>query len=131
MAQPGALQAIVYAKDSLRLLDQRLLPFKQEYLDCPDTKAAWTQIRDMVGAAGPAQPRATRAKGSGGGSRRLARAAPHELHQHACKALGWTAGWARQASGGQSRSRFPLRASDKPSLFMAASFTLRAAVMPP
>ncbi len=49
-----SLQAIKYARGSLHLLDQRLLPFETVYLEVPDAKAAWTQIRDMVVRGAPA-----------------------------------------------------------------------------
>lgn len=49
-----SLQAIKYARGSLQLLDQRLLPFETVYLEVPDAKAAWTQIRDMVVRGAPA-----------------------------------------------------------------------------
>lgn len=52
--ESSALQAIKYKRGSLQLLDQRLLPFRTEYLDVPDVKAAWTQIRDMVVRGAPA-----------------------------------------------------------------------------
>ncbi|EFJ49530.1 eukaryotic translation initiation factor 2B alpha [Volvox carteri f. nagariensis] len=51
---PSSLQAIRYTRGSLQLLDQRLLPFQTAYLDVPDVKAAWTQIRDMVVRGAPA-----------------------------------------------------------------------------
>ncbi|KXZ55583.1 hypothetical protein GPECTOR_2g1133 [Gonium pectorale] len=50
----SALQAIIYSRGRLQLLDQRLLPFQTVYLDVPDVKAAWTQIRDMVVRGAPA-----------------------------------------------------------------------------
>ncbi|GFR48766.1 hypothetical protein Agub_g10587 [Astrephomene gubernaculifera] len=48
------LQAIKYTRGNLQLLDQRLLPFQTVYLEVPDVKAAWTQIRDMVVRGAPA-----------------------------------------------------------------------------
>lgn len=39
------LQAIKYADGQLQLLDQRLLPYETVYLDVPDPKAAWQQIK--------------------------------------------------------------------------------------
>jgi methylthioribose-1-phosphate isomerase len=48
------LQAILYERGSLRLLDQRLLPFEQIYLDVPTPQAAWQQIKDMVVRGAPA-----------------------------------------------------------------------------
>ncbi|GIL52594.1 hypothetical protein Vafri_8417 [Volvox africanus] len=50
----SSLQAIKYTPGSLQLLDQRLLPFQTVYLDVPDVKAAWAQIRDMVVRGAPA-----------------------------------------------------------------------------
>ncbi|WIA19547.1 hypothetical protein OEZ85_004156 [Tetradesmus obliquus] len=48
------LQAIKYADGQLQLLDQRLLPYETVYLDVPDPKAAWQQIKDMVVRGAPA-----------------------------------------------------------------------------
>jgi len=53
MATPS-LEAIKYARGSLQLLDQRLLPLEHVYLTTKDTKDAWTQIRDMVVRGAPA-----------------------------------------------------------------------------
>jgi hypothetical protein len=39
------LQAIKYTDGHLQLLDQRLLPYETVYLDVPDPKAAWQQIK--------------------------------------------------------------------------------------
>jgi methylthioribose-1-phosphate isomerase len=50
----SALEAILYEKGSLKLLDQRLLPFQQVYLDVPTPEAAWQQIKDMVVRGAPA-----------------------------------------------------------------------------
>eukprot|EP00878_Enallax_costatus_P005791 GHUV01006072.1.p1 GENE.GHUV01006072.1~~GHUV01006072.1.p1 ORF type:complete len:713 (+),score=234.96 GHUV01006072.1:191-2329(+) len=49
-----SLQAIKYSDGKLQLLDQRLLPYEQVYLDVPDTTAAWQQIKDMVVRGAPA-----------------------------------------------------------------------------
>ncbi|MEW5314754.1 MAG: hypothetical protein WDW38_006225 [Sanguina aurantia] len=49
-----ALQAIIYSRGSLQLLDQRLLPFESTYLQVTDPVSAWTQIRDMVVRGAPA-----------------------------------------------------------------------------
>jgi methylthioribose-1-phosphate isomerase len=43
------LQAIKYADGQLQLLDQRLLPYETVYLDVPDPKAAWQQIKVSPG----------------------------------------------------------------------------------
>lgn len=40
-----SLQAIKYSDGKLQLLDQRLLPYETVYLDVPDPKAAWQQIK--------------------------------------------------------------------------------------
>jgi methylthioribose-1-phosphate isomerase len=55
-ADGGTLVAIKYdpTDGRLQLLDQRLLPFDQVYLDVPDAQAAWQQIRDMVVRGAPA-----------------------------------------------------------------------------
>lgn len=39
------LEAIKYSNGKLQLLDQRLLPYETVYLDVPDPKAAWQQIK--------------------------------------------------------------------------------------
>jgi len=41
----SALEAIKYSDGKLQLLDQRLLPLETVYLDVPDPKAAWQQIK--------------------------------------------------------------------------------------
>lgn len=40
-----SLQAIKYSDGKLQLLDQRLLPYEQVYLNVPDPTAAWQQIK--------------------------------------------------------------------------------------
>ena len=49
-----ALLAIKYDKGSLKLLDQRLLPFESAWLDVPTAEAAWQHIKDMVVRGAPA-----------------------------------------------------------------------------
>lgn len=49
-----ALQAIIYSRGSLQLLDQRLLPFESTYLFVKDPESAWNHIRDMVVRGAPA-----------------------------------------------------------------------------
>eukprot|EP00958_Prasinococcus_capsulatus_P025167 scaffold4126_cov383-Prasinococcus_capsulatus_cf.AAC.10 len=39
---------------SLELLDQRLLPFKHQYIPIPDANAGWGAIRDMAVRGAPA-----------------------------------------------------------------------------
>jgi hypothetical protein len=48
----GALEAIKYSDGKLQLLDQRLLPLETVYLDVPDPKAAWQQIKVSAAAEG-------------------------------------------------------------------------------
>ncbi|XP_024521805.1 methylthioribose kinase [Selaginella moellendorffii] len=54
MEGDGALRAIVYNRGSLRLLDQRELPFKIVYLDVNDSGTGWKAIKDMVVRGAPA-----------------------------------------------------------------------------
>jgi methylthioribose-1-phosphate isomerase len=49
-----SLQAILYSRGKLQLLDQRRLPHEFTYLDVPDPKTAWHHIRDMVVRGAPA-----------------------------------------------------------------------------
>ncbi|KAG1677121.1 hypothetical protein FOA52_000927 [Chlamydomonas sp. UWO 241] len=49
-----ALVAIKYTRGSLALLDQRLLPFENTYLDVPTPQVAWAHIKDMVVRGAPA-----------------------------------------------------------------------------
>lgn len=48
------LKAIDYSNGRLKLLDQRLLPLKTEWLDIPGPQEGWTAIRDMVVRGAPA-----------------------------------------------------------------------------
>lgn len=50
----SSLQAIVYSKGQLQLLDQRLLPLQSEYLDINTIEDAFHAIRDMVVRGAPA-----------------------------------------------------------------------------
>jgi methylthioribose-1-phosphate isomerase len=50
----SSLIAIKYRHGSLELLDQRLLPFEQKWLDVPDAETAWHHIKDMVVRGAPA-----------------------------------------------------------------------------
>ncbi|EFJ31105.1 hypothetical protein SELMODRAFT_87975, partial [Selaginella moellendorffii] len=54
MEGDGALRAIIYNRGSLRLLDQRELPFKIVYLDVNDSGTGWKAIKDMVVRGAPA-----------------------------------------------------------------------------
>ncbi|CAN6381091.1 unnamed protein product [Urochloa humidicola] len=54
MVGSDALQAIVYARGSLRLLDQRKLPLQVDYIDIKDSVDGWNAIRDMVVRGAPA-----------------------------------------------------------------------------
>jgi methylthioribose-1-phosphate isomerase len=49
-----ALQAIVYSRGKLQLLDQRLLPQEHVLLDVPTPQIAWKYIKDMVVRGAPA-----------------------------------------------------------------------------
>jgi len=54
---PALVQAILWQREptpSLRLLDQRLLPAKTEYVEIEDASAAFHAIRDMVVRGAPA-----------------------------------------------------------------------------
>ena len=54
---PALVQAILWQREptpSLRLLDQRLLPSRTEYVEVADAGAAWLAIRDMVVRGAPA-----------------------------------------------------------------------------
>ena len=53
-APASAVQALVWAKDHLRLLDQRLLPAQEVYLECRTAVEAAAAIRDMVVRGAPA-----------------------------------------------------------------------------
>lgn len=46
--------AIKYARGSLQLLDQRLLPFETVYLPVPDAETSWNHIKAMVVRGAPA-----------------------------------------------------------------------------
>jgi methylthioribose-1-phosphate isomerase len=52
-----ALEAIKYERGAaggrLRLLDQRLLPFEQKWLEVPTPEVAWAHIKDMVVRGAP------------------------------------------------------------------------------
>lgn len=50
----NSLQAILYKRGSLRLLDQRKLPLETIYLDIRDANDGWVAIRDMVVRGAPA-----------------------------------------------------------------------------
>ena len=50
----STLIAIRYKRGSLELLDQRLVPFEQKWLDVVDTETAWHHIKDMVVRGAPA-----------------------------------------------------------------------------
>lgn len=52
--EPSSLQAILYERGSLRLLDQRKLPLEAVYLDIQDSTDGWNAIRDMVVRGAPA-----------------------------------------------------------------------------
>ncbi|OEL38796.1 Methylthioribose-1-phosphate isomerase [Dichanthelium oligosanthes] len=54
MAGSDALQSIVYARASLRLLDQRKLPLEVDYINVKDSSDGWNAIRDMVVRGAPA-----------------------------------------------------------------------------
>lgn len=54
MTQSASLQAIVYSKGRLQLLDQRLLPLQSDYLDINTIEDAFHAIRDMVVRGAPA-----------------------------------------------------------------------------
>uniref|UniRef100_K3ZJ41 Methylthioribose-1-phosphate isomerase n=1 Tax=Setaria italica TaxID=4555 RepID=K3ZJ41_SETIT len=54
MVGSDALQSIVYARGSLRLLDQRKLPLEVDYIDVKDSADGWNAIRDMVVRGAPA-----------------------------------------------------------------------------
>jgi len=49
-----SLQAIVYTRGSLSLLDQRLLPFESKYIPILTPEDAWNAIKDMVVRGAPA-----------------------------------------------------------------------------
>lgn len=76
---PALVQAILWQREptpSLRLLDQRLLPARTEYVEVADTRAAWLAIKDMVVRGAPALAVAAALSlareacgGDGGGSR--------------------------------------------------------------
>ncbi len=51
---PSRVQAIVWADDHLRLLDQRLLPMEERYIECRDVAQTAAAIRDMVVRGAPA-----------------------------------------------------------------------------
>jgi methylthioribose-1-phosphate isomerase len=54
---PALVQAILWQRQpspSLRLLDQRLLPGKTEYVEVEGAEGAWHAIRDMVVRGAPA-----------------------------------------------------------------------------
>ncbi|GAC1630241.1 MAG: S-methyl-5-thioribose-1-phosphate isomerase [Nevskia sp.] len=53
-AASTAVQALVWTSDSLRLLDQRLLPAQEQYLDCRSAEQAAAAIHDMVVRGAPA-----------------------------------------------------------------------------
>ncbi|KAI5674239.1 hypothetical protein M9H77_14603 [Catharanthus roseus] len=50
----NSLQAILYQRGSLQLLDQRKLPLDSIYLDIRDANDGWAAIRDMVVRGAPA-----------------------------------------------------------------------------
>ncbi|KAK1646474.1 hypothetical protein QYE76_064279 [Lolium multiflorum] len=54
MGESSALQAILYDRGSLRLLDQRKLPLEEVYIDVKDSTDGWNAIRDMVVRGAPA-----------------------------------------------------------------------------
>ncbi|CAD6257279.1 unnamed protein product [Miscanthus lutarioriparius] len=54
MVGSDALQSIVYARGSLRLLDQRKLPLEMDYIDVKNSADGWNAIRDMVVRGAPA-----------------------------------------------------------------------------
>ncbi len=54
MTQSQSLQAIVYQKGQLKLLDQRLLPLQSEFIAIKTTDDAFHAIRDMVVRGAPA-----------------------------------------------------------------------------
>jgi hypothetical protein len=43
----GNLQAIVYIRGSLKVLDQLKIPQESVYIDVPDSQRAWDVIRSM------------------------------------------------------------------------------------
>ena len=43
----GNLQAIVYTRGSLKVLDQLKIPQESVYIDVPDSQRAWDVIRSM------------------------------------------------------------------------------------
>ncbi len=51
---PSRVQAIVWADEGLRLLDQRLLPVEERYIECRDAAQTAAAIRDMVVRGAPA-----------------------------------------------------------------------------
>lgn len=55
-ANTMSLVAIKYDAKAheLQLLDQRLLPFKHEYMPIPDAAAGWSAIREMAVRGAPA-----------------------------------------------------------------------------
>ena len=53
-AASPAVQALVWTSDSLRLLDQRLLPAQESYVDCRSAEDAAAAIHDMVVRGAPA-----------------------------------------------------------------------------
>lgn len=54
MGESSALQAILYDRGSLRLLDQRKLPLEEVYIDVKDSTDGWNAISDMVVRGAPA-----------------------------------------------------------------------------
>lgn len=54
MTQSAPLQAIIYSKGQLKLLDQRLLPLQSEFIAIKTTDDAFHAIRDMVVRGAPA-----------------------------------------------------------------------------
>lgn len=48
------LEAIVYKRGSLRLLDQRLLPLETVFIDVPGCDEVFTAIKDMIVRGAPA-----------------------------------------------------------------------------
>ncbi|KAK3266546.1 hypothetical protein CYMTET_24837 [Cymbomonas tetramitiformis] len=51
---PGQLEAIIYKRGSLQLLDQLKLPLASVYIDIKDCQAAWVAIKEMQVRGAPA-----------------------------------------------------------------------------